>query len=527
MNKTILCVDDEPEVLEAYRQTLQQGPQEDVTLRSRLAARRRRTGGEAEPITTTGTDEPAGPGYTVLTASSGEEAVDIVRRQLNRGQQIAVGFFDMLMPGGIDGQETMARIRELDNQILCAVVTAYTDRSTTQIGSLFERQDDWLYFNKPFTMGELSQTALNLVSSWNRRRNEETLISNLQMMQDGLISILDFVHDLNRIPPLILDLLLEGILGHFLRLARAADGYIRVHDEDQQHLKIIGAGRFKGLDAAAIDTMSEPWSLAEDAIRAQKSIVIDRMAAIPLRIGMLVQGVLFIQQETRLKQDPQLLDMFAVQAVNMIQNSKIYKELHQKNIELTSTINELREASGQLSKSEELRAQYEKLTYYDSLTTLPNRRYLEAWCRELIPRCMKHKVPLACLMIDLDHFKEINDTHGHIFGDQVLRQIGGILAGEKRVHEFAGRYGGEEFTIFLEGISRENALKFGERIRAAVENHAFTLGEVRARVTISVGIAVTIPVTATSMTAIIDLADAALYEAKKNGRNQCILAAND
>lgn len=134
---------------------------------------RRRNLGEDEAEPERSSLLPDADFFRVLTASSGEEAVDIVRHELNHGRQIAVGFFDMLMPGGIDGQETVARIRKLDKQILCAVVTAYTDCSTLHIGKIFNRQEDWLYFNKPFTIGELSQSALHLVSAWNRRRYEE------------------------------------------------------------------------------------------------------------------------------------------------------------------------------------------------------------------------------------------------------------------------------------------------------------------------------------------------------------------
>ncbi|MBU0960005.1 MAG: response regulator, partial [Proteobacteria bacterium] len=131
-NTTILCVDDEPGVLEAYRRILQQDKGEVSDIKSRLSARRRRSSGEREAEADSSVLLPEENSFSVFTASSGEEAVDIVRRELDFGRQIAVGFFDMMMPGGIDGQETIARIRELDNQILCAVVTAYTDRSTTQ-----------------------------------------------------------------------------------------------------------------------------------------------------------------------------------------------------------------------------------------------------------------------------------------------------------------------------------------------------------------------------------------------------------
>ncbi len=525
-NTTILCVDDEPGVLDAYRKILVKDKSEISDVKNRLSARRRRSSGErvVEAVSQDSVSEETS--FRILTAASGEEAVDIVRRELNCGRQIAVGFFDMLMPGGMDGQETIARIRELDNQILCAVVTAYTDRSTKQIGKVFDRQEDWLYFNKPFTMGELSQSALHLVSAWNRRRHEEALVSRLEVMQESLLGILDFVQDLNKIPPMIIDHLLEGVLSHFLRLLGASDGFVRLGDT-LEDLTMVGAGVFKGVSADNPASMAVQWGLTEDAVRARKSIVVERMAAIPLQVGTLVRGVLFVQQESSFLQDPKLLEMFASQAVNMIQNSQIYQELHSTNMQLTTTLDELEQTTGQLTKSEELRAQYEKLTYYDGLTGLPNRRYLEVFFKQLFSRCLRQKKSLACLMIDVDHFKMINDTYGHTVGDRVLQELGVLLNNEKRDHEFAGRYGGEEFIMLLENISPANALKVGERMRSLVEGYTFNTMDQAVKATISLGIAVLEPAAENTFTEIIETADTALYEAKNKGRNCCVLATGD
>lgn len=522
-NTTILCVDDEPGVLEAYRQILQKDNGHDSEVKSRLSARRRRTtgGSEIEAVDSSLFEEE--PYFNVLTASSGEEAVEIVRSELECGRQIAVGFFDMLMPGGIDGQETISRIRELDNQILCAVVTAYTDRSTKQIGKVFDRQEDWLYFNKPFTMGELCQSALHLVSAWNRRRHEEGLVTQLEMMQASLMGILDYVHDLNKIPPMVLDHLLDGTLSHFLRLLGAADGFVWL-TESAQDVLLVGAGRFKGIAADQLSDMTPQWELLQDVVRVRAPIIVEHMAAVPLQVGSQVQGVLFVQQDTPFIQDQKLLEMFANQAVNMINNSQIYQELHCTNKKLSITLDELQQTAGQLLKTEVLRDQYEKLTYYDGLTGLPNRRYLEGFFTQLLSRCLRQKISLVCLMMDLDHFKSINDCHGHVVGDRVLQELGLLLSDEKRGHEFICRYGGEEFIMLLENISADNALKVGERIRTVVENHIFVADGLGVETTISMGLAVVQPTAATTVTEIVEKADRAMYEAKEKGRNCCVLA---
>ncbi len=517
-NNTVLCVDDEPDVLAAYREILAAEKGVGADVHAMLSARRRRAGtGHVEDG-----KAPAAPaGYRVLTASSGEEAVALVRRELAEGRQVAVGFFDMLMPGGMDGQETIARIRAMDSQILCAVVTAYTDRNSSRIGELFQRQDDWLYFNKPFTMGELSQAALHLVSAWNQRRYEEALVSDMQMMHNGLLAILEFVHDMNRVSPLLLDLLLEGVLGHFLRLVDSEDGYIQLGC-NPDHALLVGVGMFRDIDRDSA-RFSRQQEVVVQAIQRSETVISGNMAAIPLAIGTLVHGVLFVQQDGGPARDPRLLDMFVLQAVNMIENSMVYRELHRKNTELLQTVDKLRRTTGRLSRSERLRQEYEKLTYYDSLTGIPNRRYLKLRFREMIGRCAKKKVTLACLMIDVDHFKAINDRYGHPVGDRVLRQVGRILDRLTRTHEFVARYGGEEFTVLIEDIAPDDALAFAERIRRQMaENCVETDGRILA-ITVSIGIDVAVPTSSSTMAEIVGRSDRALYQAKNSGRNRCVL----
>ncbi len=525
-NRTILCVDDEPGVLAAYRAILEEDMGEERSVKDRLAARRRRDGSGKQFSSAPQATARENASFRVLAASSGEEALEIALHERSRGRRIAVGFFDMVMPGGMDGQETISEIRALDAQILCAVVTAYTDRSTMQIGKLFENQEDWLYFNKPFTMGELFQSALHLVSAWNRRRREEALVGSLKAVQEDLFAILSFVHDLNKIPPMQLDHLLEGILAHFLKLLDARHGFVRLGDSHHSQV-MVGTGLYRGITVDRLSFMDTEWGLAKKAMHSRSSVISGNLAAVPLQVGNIIQGVLFSQQEDDGRQELKMMEMFASQAVNMIRNSQMYQELHNTNLQLTTTLDELQQTTGQLEKSEELRVQYEKLTYYDGLTSLPNRRYLEVYFTQTLSHCLRQGYSLACLMIDVDNFKVINDTFGHTIGDLILQEIGKVLNEDKRGHEFISRYGGEEFVMLLEDLSPENAMQVGERIRTIIEGHTFKAKGESLKVTISIGVAVLSPTVATSLTEIIDKADAALYEAKKSGKNCCVLATEE
>ncbi len=158
MNTRILLVDDEDYILQSYAKILTPEDEESATA-SAMAKRKGKQGQSGVAF----------PEYKLYFAYSGEEAVRIQEDELRFNNKIAVAFVDMKMPGGIDGLETIKVLRERDPDILCAVVTAYTDRSILQISAVFNSPDEWIYFNKPFSKGELQQAAFHLVSSYRRR----------------------------------------------------------------------------------------------------------------------------------------------------------------------------------------------------------------------------------------------------------------------------------------------------------------------------------------------------------------------
>lgn len=123
------------------------------------------------------------------------------------------------------------------------------------------------------------------------------------------------------------------------------------------------------------------------------------------------------------------------------------------------------------------------------------------------------------MMLDLDYFKSVNDTYGHLAGDMVLREIGKILQNTVRECDFPARYGGEEFAIILPQTSEDQAWQLAERIRAIVEHTSFQFQRTCFRITTSIGIANLRPSALTPTESLIHLADQALYKAKTSGRN--------
>jgi diguanylate cyclase (GGDEF)-like protein len=157
----------------------------------------------------------------------------------------------------------------------------------------------------------------------------------------------------------------------------------------------------------------------------------------------------------------------------------------------------------------------------DGLTGLPNKRAVTDALKRTFAQATMTKSPLALLLLDLDHFKQVNDQHGHAAGDQVLAGVGAALRSVLRNRDFAGRNGGEEFAILLPDTSSAAALEIAERVRATIAE--VTLPGTDVPVTVSVGVA-GFPDHASTLERLERLADAALYVAKRQGRNRVELA---
>jgi diguanylate cyclase (GGDEF)-like protein len=157
----------------------------------------------------------------------------------------------------------------------------------------------------------------------------------------------------------------------------------------------------------------------------------------------------------------------------------------------------------------------------DSLTGLPNRRAVQEALKRMIAQSGRTLAPMAVLLLDLDHFKQINDTYGHDRGDAVLAAVGEVLGRALRTSDFVGRNGGEEFVALLPDTGVDGALEAAEKLRTAIAQ--LTLPGIDRHVTASVGAAV-YPHTAADAESLLRLADRALYAAKAGGRNRSELA---
>jgi diguanylate cyclase (GGDEF)-like protein len=168
----------------------------------------------------------------------------------------------------------------------------------------------------------------------------------------------------------------------------------------------------------------------------------------------------------------------------------------------------------------------ERETATDPLTGVRNRRYLDRRLSEEVASARRYSLPLSVLMLDIDHFKQINDTHGHQAGDQVLVTLGKIVSDELRKADILARYGGEEFLVIAPHTPLSGATIVAERVRKRIESHDFSLpgepsGTGRINVTVSIGVA-SLGNGVDSRENLVHAADENLYRAKEEGRNQII-----
>ena len=213
-------------------------------------------------------------------------------------------------------------------------------------------------------------------------------------------------------------------------------------------------------------------------------------------------------------------DELAIKISKGLKQQGMERQIKDLNEQLIAANSELIKREEKLkSKTEEL----EKLAILDGLTNTYNRRYLDQYLDQEVKRAIRNKHELACVLLDIDCFKQYNDNYGHQAGDDGLKQIAKVLCESlHRASDIIARYGGEEFAVILPDTSLEGALKIAEALKEAVVSlnieHAHS--SVAECVTVSLGVSAFKPANGFQTRTLVEAADKALYKAKNNGRNQ-------
>lgn len=185
-------------------------------------------------------------------------------------------------------------------------------------------------------------------------------------------------------------------------------------------------------------------------------------------------------------------------------------------MEVATDITDRKQAEGELQAAKN---RAEQLAHLDELTGLNNRRAFFDFGNRAVKQAIRYQHPVAVIMMDIDHFKNINDNYGHSVGDEVLRNAAITLQNTVRAIDIAARIGGEEFAIILPETDKDEASQLAERLRANIENTSIEHGSKTLKITASFGISVS-RTTEQTLESMLTLADDALYIAKKKGRNQ-------
>ncbi len=205
----------------------------------------------------------------------------------------------------------------------------------------------------------------------------------------------------------------------------------------------------------------------------------------------------------------------AVRAREEMDHSR-YEEISRLNNELVSAQRELARKNAEL---ERLAAEVQRLSWVDELTQVYNRRGFFEFGRREVERSKRFKKPLSGLMLDIDHFKKVNDTHGHAIGDKVLKEVAARCSRQLRAVDIFGRYGGEEFSVLMPETTATKARILAERLRQKISNEPINTERGLLTISISVGIANLTGNTA-DLEGLLERADRALYQAKSLGRNR-------
>jgi len=433
-------------------------------------------------------------GFEVLTAADGRAGFRLA--QQFRPELIIA---DLQMPG-MSGLELKKALVTAGNSSPLILVTA---EGSEDIASKATLAGVAYYLPKPIDVEVLLSAVAQALTVERMRRERTEAVANLEMRVQQLEILQNVGRLLTALPEM--SQVLNRVLAAAVSLTRADGGKLFLFDERSAQLT-ARASRGPDGTATLLTADATADALAAQTVRTNQPLIYTPGPEGADRPGVPSYPALYVP----LRQRDQTFGALAV-------DSRLHRvAFSETDLGLVSTLADY--AAVGIANAR-LFAEVQLASITDSLTGLNNRRHLMTLAEQEYQRARRFDRPLSIIMLDIDHFKSLNDTHGHATGDQVLAEVGRRLRSSVRAIDVAGRYGGEEFLLVLPETALPGAGLLGERLRRAMANNPIATVAGPLSITMSLGVATTganVPDVAT----LIANADSALYAAKQAGRNR-------
>jgi diguanylate cyclase (GGDEF)-like protein len=445
-------------------------------------------------------------GHIVVTASSGPEAITVLKQG-----KIDLLLLDYYMPG-MTGEQVVTELRQFNPFVQVILQTGYASEQPPR--ALLRRLDIQGYYDKSEGPDKLLLwTEVGLKAAY--------VIQLLNKSRQGLRYILDVTPDMHKIQSLA-DLLqgillqVTGLLGassSFLALLpeggvvrQQPESFLAMMEEDNELVIRASTGRFEGQTTVETYLHGEKLELVRKAVAGGDILIEQGVTVVPLRVSDATIGIIYLDRAAVLEQDIELLHIFANQAAVAIQNAQLYE-----------------------------------MATLDQLTGAFLRRFFEQWMLRELRTAFRAQHVVSLLVVDMDGMKHINDTAGHLGGDQALSLVGKSLREAVRTSDIVGRYGGDEFAIVLPQTPVAGAERVANRILQLVGEKSVPGPDGPLPLRISIGLAVLDPPTTTPSDhsrptshryyqevakALFQRADEGLYKSKREGGHKLSIGGN-